>query len=228
MSQEVFDLWPRALGRSDFLVSGSNEAAIGWIDRWPAWPMPVLLLHGPPGCGKTHLVQVWRRRADAEIVSGDRLDEACVASLLAPAKRPIAIDDADRSSERALLHLYNTCIEGGGSLLLTSRRPPGQWRAGLDDLRSRLRASAAVGIEAPDDALLGAVLIKHFADRRVPVTPELIRYVMERIERSFAAVRAAAAALDRAALSQHRPITVALARRVLDQSLSPGSDSGMT
>jgi chromosomal replication initiation ATPase DnaA len=229
MNQEVFDLWPRAaLGRSDFLVSPSNEAAIGWIERWPGWPMRVLLLHGPPGCGKTHLVTVWQQRAAADVISGERLDEEGVARLFAQARRAIAIDDADCAPERTLLHLYNACIEGGGTLLLTARRPPGLWRIGIDDLRSRLRAAAAVEIEAPDDALLGAVLVKHFADRRVQVAPELIRYVLARIERSFAAVRAVAVALDRASLAQHRPITVAFASRVLDQALPPSRESGMT
>ena len=64
-----------ALGRSDFLVSESNAAAIGWIDRWPDWPASTLLLHGQPGCGKTHLARLWCERASAVILTGETLDE---------------------------------------------------------------------------------------------------------------------------------------------------------
>jgi chromosomal replication initiation ATPase DnaA len=229
MTQQVFELWPPASGRSDFLVSACNAAAIGWIERWPAWPTPVFVLHGPAGCGKTHLLRVWCERAGAELVPADRLEEEAGApGHLAAPGRAIAVDDAERAGERSLLHLYNAVVENGGSLLLTARRPPGRWPTRLDDLRSRLRAAAAAEIGAPDDALLGAVLVKHFADRRVPVAPGLVAYLARRIERSFAAALDTAAALDRAALAQHRPVTIALAREVLDQLFPSESDSGTT
>ena len=41
------------LDAEDFWVAPSNADAVSWIDRWRAWTHPVLVLHGPPGCGKT-------------------------------------------------------------------------------------------------------------------------------------------------------------------------------
>ena len=38
-----------------------NEAAVAWLDRWPHWPAPALVLWGPAGSGKTHLAQVFAR-----------------------------------------------------------------------------------------------------------------------------------------------------------------------
>jgi chromosomal replication initiation ATPase DnaA len=207
---------PAALGRSDFLVSDSNKAAVGWIDRWPAWPSPALVLHGPPRSGKTHLAHLWCERAAALLVAGPALQEASLASLLVQNECRIAVDDADRAPERALLHLYNSCRERGGHLLATAGRPPRSWEVGLADLRSRLRTAAAVGIEMPDDALLGAVLVKHFADRQLRVRPALIAYLVSRIERSFAAAAEMVARLDSAALAERQPVGLALAARILD------------
>ena len=48
-----------AQGRADFLVTGSNADAVAWLDRWPDWPGPAMCIHGPEGCGKSHLLQVW-------------------------------------------------------------------------------------------------------------------------------------------------------------------------
>jgi len=50
----------------------------------------------------------------------------------------------------------------------------------------------------------------------VTVAADVIAYLVARIERSFAAARAAVAALDAAALAEKRPITAPFARRVLE------------
>jgi chromosomal replication initiation ATPase DnaA len=85
----------------------------------------------------------------------------------------------------------------------------------LPDLASRLRAGASVSIALPDDALLAAVLVKHFADRQVRVPPGVIGYLVARMERSFAAAASIAERLDRLALGERRRIGIALARQIL-------------
>jgi len=233
MIQLALDLPRRsALGRADFMVSESNVAAVERIDRWPDWPSPALVLHGAQGCGKTHLLHLWRERASALMVAGETLTAERLPCLLHEVPRRVAVDDADRASEPALLHLYNSCIEHQGSVLITVSRLPGSWPITLADLRSRLRAAPAVGIGAPDDALLGAVLVKHFADSQLHVAPEVIAYLLRRIDRSFAAAEKIVAGLDAAALSNGGPVTIPLARRVLEQSgrqsFAPRDDSTVT
>lgn len=220
-----------ALGRADFLVSPGNEAAVAWLDRWPDWPAGTLVLHGPAGCGKTHLVHLWREHTGGLALAGRGLDEKRLLALIESCPPGVAIDDADRARQRVLLHLYNCCRERRLGLLLTAARPPGAWRIRLADLRSRLRSAIAVGIAPPDDALLGAVLVKHFADRQLRVTPEVIAYLVSRLERSFAAAADIAARLDAAALAGGQAVTVPLARRLLAepeaQHASPGA-AGVT
>jgi chromosomal replication initiation ATPase DnaA len=233
MIQLPLDLSRRpSFARSDFLRSERNGAAVERVDRWPDWPSAALVLYGPPGCGKTHLAHLWCERASARVITGETLTEATLPRLLDESPRWVAIDDADRASERALLHLYNSCVECQGGLLITARNAPGSWEIVLGDLRSRLRAALAVAIEAPDDALLGAVLVKHFADRQLRVAPGVIAYLLRRMERSFADAEKVAAHLDAAALSSGGPITIPLARRVLADpgyhSLSRRNDSAVT
>ena len=81
----------------------------------------------------------------------------------------------------------------------------------MPDLASRLRALPVVALAPPDDALLRAVIVKLFADRQLAVDESLVGYLATRIERSFAAARAAVDALDREALRLKRPVTRALA-----------------
>jgi chromosomal replication initiation ATPase DnaA len=64
---------------------------------------------------------------------------------------------------------------------------------------------------------LSAVLIKLFADRQLAVAPNLIPYLVSRMPRSIGAARALVAALDTAALAEHRAVTRVLAGQVLDR-----------
>lgn len=229
MRQLAFDLPHRpAFGRADFLLSACNAAALDWIERWPRWSAHALVLHGPPGSGKSHLAALWRERTGGVLVSGEALRERDPGRLAAA---PVVVDDAERAPERALLHLYNYGGEAGAGLLIVAREAPAAWPIALPDLASRLRATPSVAIGPPDDALLGAVLVKHFADRQIRVMPGTVGYLVPRMERSFAAAAALADRLDRLALDAGRPIGLALARRALaemaTQSGSP-SDFGVT
>ena len=204
-----------ALGRCDFLVSDSNAMAVGWIDRWPVWPSRALVVYGAAGCGKTHLAHLWCERASAVFVTGPTLSEDEVRRLVAEGRHRIVVDDADNACERALLHLHNSCVEAKGNVLMTACRPPASWAFILNDLGSRLRAAVAIGIGPPDDALLGAVLVKHFADRQLRVRPELVLFLVRHIERSFAAAADIVDRLDAASLREGRPLSTRLARELL-------------
>ena len=216
--QRTFD-WPLrpALGREDFLVAPCNEAAVAWLDRWPQWPGPALAIHGPAGSGKSHLAEVWRRRSGADIVEASALAEA--ARGAAREAKALAVEGLGRRiDERALLHLYNALAERGGHLLLTAPAPPAQWPLALPDLASRLRLAPAVALGMPDDALLGALVLKLFADRQIAVAPEVPAYLVPRIERTFEAVARLVERLDRASLAEGRAITVPLVRALLSAS----------
>jgi chromosomal replication initiation ATPase DnaA len=215
--QLALDLGHRtALGREDFLVAASNEAAVLWVDRWPDWPAPALTIHGPAGCGKSHLAEVWRARCSALLFPATELVTEGLDRRLGE-RNAVVVEDADRGvDETALLHLYNMLSERRGHLLLTAREPPKRWTISLADLASRLRAAPAVAVATPDEALIAGVLVKLFADRQLRIGAELIVYLVARMERSFEAAARLVAALDAAALAARRPVTARLARSVLD------------
>ncbi|HXQ51269.1 MAG TPA: DnaA/Hda family protein [Stellaceae bacterium] len=203
-----------ALGRDDFLVAPANAEAVAWLDRWPNWPAPALVLAGPAGSGKTHLAQVFAARSGAVLLAAAALARAAPPALVADARAAV-VDDAERADEEALLHLYNMLAERGLHLLLLARAAPARWGIVLPDLRSRFLAAPVATLAPPDDALLAAVLVKLFADRQLLVGEEVVAFLVPRLERSFAAAASAVAALDQAALAAHRRITVPLARAVL-------------
>ncbi|KQU65741.1 hypothetical protein ASC75_11035 [Aminobacter sp. DSM 101952] len=195
--------------RDDLVVSAANAQAASLIDRWPAWPAPVVLLAGPAGSGKTHLAAIWREHAGAVEISGS--DIAAHVGEIGAA--PVLIDDVDRGrlDQDGLFHLINTVRGAGSHLLLTARSFPAAWGVTLPDLASRLKAAATVEIEEPDDLLLAGVITKLFADRQVEVDPHVVQFLVRRIERSLSTAIRVVDRLDRAALEQKTRITRALA-----------------
>jgi chromosomal replication initiation ATPase DnaA len=223
--QLVFDLPHRpASGREDFLVSTSNASAVALIDAWPQWPHRAVVLTGPAGAGKSHLVEVWRARAAAFACSGEALGEVSVEAALSAGA--VAVEDIDRGvgDERVLFHLLNLARETRLSLVVTTRLAPGELEIALPDLRSRLRALSMAKIEPPDDALIGALLVKLFADRQLAVAPAVVQFLVARMERSADCARRLVAALDRLALERRRRITRELAVEALAGLEQSGKD----
>ena len=201
-----------ALRREDFIVAAGNREATAFIDAWPDWPAPVAVLHGPSGSGKSHLVSIWARHADARIVDVRDLENPILHASGVIAVENVDAQELDAAAEHALFAL----LERGGPLLLTGREAPATWQARLPDLVSRYRALLAFGLWAPDDALLEALARKLFSDRQLAVPDAVIAQMLHSLERSPAAIRDFIARADEAALSRKRAITPALIRELLD------------
>lgn len=217
--QLTFDLPQReARGRGDFFVSAANAAALAAIDGWRTWPGRKLVITGPPGAGKSHLAALWAEEAGAEVIPAEALSATDPAIL---AGRNVVLEDAEAlagntEAEAAAFHLHNIVLAEGGSLLVTAATAPSRWGLALPDLASRMEGTPVVAIEPPDEALLAAVLVKLFTDRQIDPPETLIRYLLPRIDRSFAAARAIVEALDTTALAEGKPVSRDLARQILE------------
>jgi chromosomal replication initiation ATPase DnaA len=196
------------MGAADFAVSDCNRDAVAWLDRWPDWPGAILAIYGPAGCGKTHLAHVWQARSDARFLDPGFSGRPADGNLVL---------DGGRLAEEDLFHLINHVRAEKHSLLILDREAPARWTVGLKDLASRLAGIPAVAVAPPDDALLAALLVKHFSDRQIMIKADLIDYLTRRIDRSFAGAAAAVGALDRAALARGGAVTVKLAREILER-----------
>ncbi len=202
-------------GEEDFLVGSSNAEAYALLDAWPEWPARLLTLVGPPASGKSHLAAIWAARSGARIITAGVLAVEEVPALVSAGAVVVEDIDGEGTDEAALFHLINLAQERQAFLLLTSERPPSALALRTADLASRLRRAPMASIEAPDDALIRALLVKLFVDRQLIVDTALVEYLALRIERSFAAARAAVERLDRETLARRRRLTRQAAAEIL-------------
>lgn len=207
--------------RGDFFVSEANALAVARLDGVADWPSGKMVLVGPEGSGKSHLAHTWTEAQGAgPVATLSDLPETDILSIT----EPLAIDIEDHllpttgAAEEALFHVHNHMQSHHLPLLLIARQPPAQWDIALPDLKSRMEATDIVRIAAPDDSLLAALFVKQFSDRQLIVSPKVIAWLIEHMDRSFAEVQRITADLDQLALSEGRKITTKLARRVVTRA----------
>jgi chromosomal replication initiation ATPase DnaA len=182
---------------------------------------------GRTGSGKSHLAAIWAERAHAWTIPAAEIGAGAVQHLVS--NGALVIEDIDRPPQRdeaALFHLLNRARERACPVLLTSSTGIDALGLVTPDLRSRLRLAPQIAIEAPDDALLRAVLVKLFVDRQLVVDLSVIDALALRIDRSLGRARDVVAELDRDALGRgrriSRPLALAVLRRLgLDDEAEP-------
>lgn len=201
--------------REDFLESRSNEAALALVERWPDWPSYTAAIVGPHGSGKSHLASIWAEHAGARVMPARLLVREDVPRALTTGALVVENLTPGDFDEHALFHLFNLAKEDDASILFTSDRMLESGMATLPDLASRLRLVPSAKLDAPDDALIAAVLVKLFADRQIAVEQELIAYLLPRMERSLGSARELVAKIDAAALAAGKPATRAFVSALL-------------
>lgn len=193
--------------REDFIVAPCNADAVTWLDLYPHWSAHALLIHGPAGCGKTHLSHIFTRN---HISARDlhHFDDS-----IHPNTPRLVVEHIDETTdETELFHLFNWTCEQGIGLLMTARRVP---TFHLPDLASRMALVQKIEILPPDDELIYAVLGKAFAERNILVDTAVLEYAVRQTERSFPAIQALINGADNLSLEQNRRITIPIIKQVL-------------
>lgn len=189
------------------VVGAANADVIEALQHPARWPFHVAVLTGPPRSGKSVLGR-W-----AEALHGVALT---------------VIDNAEQADETALFHRWNAVQKGGsaeGSALLLIANAdaadgPG-WRIALPDLASRIGGSLQLAIGAPDDAMTAELIHAHAEARGLSLPEGAADYLVPRTTRSFAAIEALVAAIDRISLERQTPATMSVWRAALEALHGP-------
>jgi chromosomal replication initiation ATPase DnaA len=187
--------WPADPRDDEFIVSDSNARAVQQLERWSTWPVMAVVLTGPRKSGRSLLARIFAAKSGGEI-----------------------IDDAERQSESTIFHAWNRAQETRHPLVVVADAAPPEWSVKLPDLRSRLTASPIARLGPPDETLMQALFERQFLRRGLDARPELIQWLLLRVERSHIAVLRAVDILDQAVLERHKRLSIPLARATLEEA----------
>jgi chromosomal replication initiation ATPase DnaA len=100
--------------------------------------------------------------------------------------------------------------------LIVDEVPPA-WTISLPDLRTRIAVTPVARIAEPDDLLFRGIVELLFADRGLHIPGEALRFISERIERSYYMAERAVEAIDRFAIADRARLTLPTVRRALGE-----------
>jgi DnaA-homolog protein len=185
-----------------------------------------VLLSGPAGSGKTHLLlaagaeadQAARRVAYLPLMSlAGNLGEAIEGRELADL---VCVDGLEwivgrREDEIALFDLHNRVRSAGAGLLYAARDTPANLGLVLPDLLSRLSQCVQLQVPAPDEARRRLILQQRAAGRGLELDEAALDYLFSRVGRDLTGLLALLDRIDRASLAARRRITVPFLRSLL-------------
>lgn len=191
---------PLSLRRPDdpvrIVVGSGNAAAIEALAEPSRWPYRTAILFGPPRSGKTLLARWFAGEGQGAVIDG-----------------------ADALDETDLFHRWNRAQEDGQPLLLVADRDG--WDITLPDLKSRLGAALHLQLDAPDDAMIAALIESHAEQRGLALGDGATTYLVPRTTRSYAGIERLVEEIDRLGLERKVPATLAIWRAALEAIEGP-------
>jgi DnaA family protein len=205
LKQLLLDIQPPAQPTLDNFVIGRNAEALHSlglaIDGRPE--ARFIYLWGEHGSGKSHLLRA------ALVSAGQRGREL------------VCVDDVHNLTDGEQIRLFDTfnqLKETGGTLITAGIAAPSQM--GLrDDLATRLAWGLTYQLHPLTDAEKAQALRNHAQSRGMKLPDEVLDYCLRYLRRDMPTLIATIDALDEWSMSQKKPVTVPLLRKLLQLSL---------
>jgi DnaA family protein len=201
MQQLVLDIGPAAEPDFENYVAGANAEALERVRSLAAGSLreAIVYLWGEPGSGRTHLLRAALKVNPRLVVADD-------------------VETLDDTAQQRLFGAINAAREGEPPVLAAGRHPPAQL-ALREDLRTRLAWGLVYQLKPLSDAQKALHLRAQAARRGLPLSDEVVGYLLSRLPRDLASLNAVLDSLDRYSLATKRPVTLPLVREALDKKL---------
>jgi chromosomal replication initiation ATPase DnaA len=184
--------WPQAQDDSRFILSEANRAAFEPFRHWSLWPVKATLLTGPRRSGRSLLARAFVARVNGRL-----------------------FEQAESHDEEELFHAWNAAQDSGHPIAMIVDKVPPEWEVTLPDLKTRLAVTPVARIEQPDDALFRSIIRLLFADRGLHIPDDALKFVGDRVERSYWMAERVVEAIDRFAIAERARLTLPTIRRAL-------------
>ena len=221
MKQIAFDFSLRAEPALENFITGRNAELLHNMRRLLSSGAGerAIYVWGATDSGRTHLLQGFVNTARASALKADYL---LSRELTQRAPSPnlmdcVAIDDVeqlDEAGQRVMFNLCNDMRERRAALVVSGNVPPARL-ALRADLLTRLAWGLVYEVHALSDEEKMLAMRRRADERGFALADDVGRFLLTRAPREMAVLLAIVDALDRLSLESKRPVTVVLARELL-------------
>jgi DnaA-homolog protein len=201
---------------------GPNGAVVAML-RAPSTTGPAAWIWGPPGTGKSHLLQAaCAARPGAAYLPLCELMEAGPAVLEGWEDRPlVCLDDIDGVAgdagwELAAFALFNRLWERGRTLVVSAGTSPAATAFSLADLSSRLAWGGVFRLEPLSDEDRVAAMRRRARHRGLELPVEAAHYLLRRLPRDMRELCGWLDRLDTASLAAGKRLTLPFVKSVIE------------
>lgn len=198
--------------------------------------LPLIVLCGDSGTGKSHLLQAVCHAVEARGESALCLDMrelleagAGVLEGLSDA-RTLCLDNlevifGDPDWEEAVFHLFNRMGDEGHQLVVSLTEPPSAHPPVLSDLASRLGHGVILQLGLPRDEDRLRILGDRAAERGLELPDDVSRYILRRASRHTGELLSILEQLDEGSLREQRRLTIPFVKQTLGWNPTVATDT---
>jgi DnaA family protein len=205
LKQLLLDIQPLAPATLDNFIAGSNEEALHSLKMAidGANEARFIYLWGAPGSGKSHLLQACNDLAHERNLPLSVVDD---------------VHTLDDEAQIELFNYFNQLRASGGILITSGNAAPTQM--GLrDDLATRLAWGLVYQLHPLSDEEKAKALKTHAKERGMKLPDEVVDYCLRYLRRDLPTLMAVLNALDKWSLTEKKPVTVPMLKKLLQLEL---------
>ena len=205
MKQLLLDIQPPSPPTLDNFIAGQNAEALHSLKMAidSANEARFIYLWGTPGSGKSHLLQACNNLAHERNLPLSVVDD---------------VNTLDEEAQIELFNYFNQLRASGGILITSGNAAPTQM--GLrDDLATRLAWGLVYQLYPLSDEEKTQALKTHATERGMKLPDEVVDYCLRYLRRDLPTQMAVLNALDKWSLTEKKPVTVPLLKKLLQLPL---------
>jgi len=179
---------------SDFIISNENISAQKFLQKFftqknfSQSQFQSIILRGDEGCGKTHLLNIFANKYQAEFINYRDIESTNPINFFQIEKFYIIDDCSLIKSESALLHFINSAVECQAFLILAIDY---QNKFLLKDLNSRLKNIFTLEIKDPSQETIKLLLSNLFSRKQLAISKSLIEEISFMIDKKYSQIHMA-------------------------------------
>ena len=154
-------------------------------DDFDSTQFPIMILKGEKYSGKTHLLNIFANKYNAEFISKEVLNDNNPLNIFANNKFFIVDDFSEINDEERILALINSAVESKIFLLLADNNTR---KFNLKDLNSRLKNIFSTEIKDPTTETMKILIANLLSNHQIKLSANQLDDIISNLPRSYSSI----------------------------------------